>query len=393
LTIRIAVAVSHPIQHFAPQFRSWAKREDVELHVFFASSAGSVPYADHGFGRIIEWGASVTEGYSHTFVNDDSSSPRLLDRSLDGPAVEQMLDFFDPDVVLVFGHAHAFERRVRAWGINSNTLLAYISDSESRHRDSLIRTHGRRLFLRQYLKAFSIFLTVGDANETFYRSAGVSSGNFIRAGFPIDFELFDEAIAQRDELRESTRAHLGVASDDVVVLSVGKLIPRKRHIDLLNACVSLGADSKVRPVIVGSGPDMPQLDSFVAGSRFRHRVLAGFVAPDKLLSFYLAADIYVHPALVDPHPLSVSEALYAGLPLVVSSTIGSWGPTDEVQDGHNGFVYKCQDTSQLAQHLNRLAGSDTLRSRFGEESSRLGRGFQERAHTTVIDQLIGFLGS
>ena len=60
---------------------------------------------------------------------------------------------------------------------------------------------------------------------------------------------------------------------------------------------------------------------------------------------YCAADVYVHCSDNEPHSLAITEAIYCGLPVVLSDRCGSYGPTDDVQPGINGFVYRCGDVA------------------------------------------------
>ena len=53
--LRVAVVVSHPIQHFCPRYLSWAKLPNVDLKVFFASDYGLSTYGDAGFDRDVKW--------------------------------------------------------------------------------------------------------------------------------------------------------------------------------------------------------------------------------------------------------------------------------------------------------------------------------------------------
>ncbi len=53
--LRIAIVISHPIQHFCPQYVSFTQNKNVELKVFFASTLGYKKYVDVNFGKEISW--------------------------------------------------------------------------------------------------------------------------------------------------------------------------------------------------------------------------------------------------------------------------------------------------------------------------------------------------
>ncbi len=46
---KLAVVISHPIQHFAPLFRDLAKQPELELRVFYCCDWGISQYADPGW--------------------------------------------------------------------------------------------------------------------------------------------------------------------------------------------------------------------------------------------------------------------------------------------------------------------------------------------------------
>ena len=62
--LRVAIVVSHPIQHFCPQYVSFAKNKNIELKVFFASALGYKKYADANFKKEISWGNLQLEKFN-----------------------------------------------------------------------------------------------------------------------------------------------------------------------------------------------------------------------------------------------------------------------------------------------------------------------------------------
>src|ERR1700753_1288683 len=65
---RIAIVGSHPIQYFAPWFRSLAATPGVVLKVFFCSNWGAENYHDPQFGIKVKWDIPLLEGYDWEFL-------------------------------------------------------------------------------------------------------------------------------------------------------------------------------------------------------------------------------------------------------------------------------------------------------------------------------------
>ena len=98
---------------------------------------------------------------------------------------------------------------------------------------------------------------------------------------------------------------------------------------------------------------------------------------------YAASDVYIHPAKYEPHSLSISEATYMGCPIIVSNTTGSWGESDDVQFGKNGYVYEHGNIVELKNLILKLS-DDRLRDEFSNYSIKISREFQYKSHNKFL---------
>src|ERR1700744_2770781 len=130
--MKLAIIISHPIQHFCPQYASLAKRPDLQVKVFFASTLGYKQYMDANFGRPIAWNNLRLEEFDHEFLNGGEALP--ADKHLDAPALGKALEAFAPELVLLHGYFQKYQRRAYRWARRHAVPLAYISDSERRHK-------------------------------------------------------------------------------------------------------------------------------------------------------------------------------------------------------------------------------------------------------------------
>jgi glycosyltransferase involved in cell wall biosynthesis len=111
-------------------------------------------------------------------------------------------------------------------------------------------------------------------------------------------------------------------------------------------------------------------------------LLAGFVNVDRLPDHFAAADVLVHPASRDPHPLICSEAAAIGLPMILSDRVGTIGPTDISRRDENALVYPCGDVPALADCIVRLADDPKLLEKMSEASLRI---FDECSLTASVE--------
>ena len=68
--IRVAIIISHPIQHFVHLYKVLAKQEGIELKVFFASKIGLNSYFDKDMAVEIKWAIDLLGGYEYEFLSE-----------------------------------------------------------------------------------------------------------------------------------------------------------------------------------------------------------------------------------------------------------------------------------------------------------------------------------
>src|SRR5260370_22018782 len=126
---RLAVLLSHPIQHFAPWHREAAGRTDIDLRVFFYCDWGIKEYFDPDFGQPVQWDIPLLEGYQHQFLTLEQRPTQLDFSELDNPDLDAALDRFQPDVLNVFGYSYASCWRPLLWARRHNKPVVLHSDS------------------------------------------------------------------------------------------------------------------------------------------------------------------------------------------------------------------------------------------------------------------------
>ena len=386
---RVAVVVSHPIQHFCPQYSSWARLPDVDLKVFFGSRRGLDPYVDPHFGSSVQWPSLVLD-FTHEFLQGPGQ--QAIGVSVDPPPLARRLESFDPDVLIVYGYSQRLQRHARRWAVGAKVAVLMVSDSELHSQRGLTKQLAKALVLPRIFRKAALFLTVGDANEAYYRRYGVDDRRFVRCFFPIDRLAYDAVLADKEAARARVRTRHGIPESHLVVLNVGKLIPRKRQKDLVAVSNRLrGLRQDVTMVLAGSGPDQPELQRSAGALGAGGVLFAGFVPPDVLTEYYCAADVYAHCSEHEPHSLAISEGIYCGLPILLSDRCGSYGPTDDVRFGSNGLVFRCGDTDDLFNKLSTLIEDSVLRHAMSRASARIGRAHQELAHGQALEQALRIL--
>ena len=162
-------------------------------------------------------------------------------------------------------------------------------------------------------------------------------------------------------LRRLTRAALGLPEEALVLMYVGRLNPEKNLPFLLRAFFGVAT---VRPevvlALVGDGADRDDLRDQVERSGLAHRVyFCGKAAYDQVPDYLALADVFVTASQTEVHPLSVIEAMAAGLPVL---GMDSAGVSDTITDGVDGLISP-PDLAAFTARLMRLVMEPETRQR------------------------------
>jgi glycosyltransferase involved in cell wall biosynthesis len=143
-----------------------------------------------------------------------------------------------------------------------------------------------------------------------------------------------------------------------IILFTGKVSRRKGVLNLLAAHRLLKQPHQL--ILVGDGELRPAIMK-------DNIVVTGFINYREIPRFYWRSDIFVLPSLYEPWGLSVNEACAAGLPVVVSDACGC---AQDLVNG-NGFIFPAGNVKALAECLDTLLASSTLRKRMGARSKEI----------------------
>ncbi len=146
-----------------------------------------------------------------------------------------------------------------------------------------------------------------------------------------------------------------------VVLFIGRMGRRKGTYDLIEAAARLRhLDFNLQ--LYGDG-DVDLIRKLVLEQGLQDKVgVNGWISHDAVFSLYAKADLLVLPSYAEGMPMSVLEAIGAGLP-VISTFAG--GTPEIIADGVNGFLIKPGDIDALADRLKSLIEDTGMRERMG----------------------------
>lgn len=348
---RVAIVISHPIQHFVHLYKALAKQDSIELKVFFAAKIGIKPYFDKDMNTEIQWASDLLTGYDHAFLPEADEIKETGFWLINNPSIISELNKYQPDVLQLHGYAQLTLLRALLWSKIKHIPVLLWSDSSLLFKRAPWKQFLKDQLLPKLLNLFHGVLSTGDNNAAYYQHYGVKPSHIFRCPFTVDETLLVRANTEKSMRRRQLRAKYGIAEDEVVLLFVGKLAPWKRPQDVLGALPlaqkELGSSVKLVAFFAGNGVLLDELEAQVALHNLR-AIFAGFINVDVLPSIYAMADVLVFPSEREPYGLSAREAIYLGLPLIVSDQIGCIGPTDAARPEQNALIYPSMHVEALA---------------------------------------------
>jgi teichuronic acid biosynthesis glycosyltransferase TuaC len=173
----------------------------------------------------------------------------------------------------------------------------------------------------------------------------------------------------KTEVRNQIRSELGAKENQIIVLSIGRVVRDKGIFELLDA-LSLAAtkDLRIICVSVGSTPDLDETNAVqkkldqTPCLKERVRFLPS-CTPDKVWEYLCAADIFAFPSHEEGMPNSLLEAMAMGVPSIAFAI----PPVLEIEAGTGGLVaVPPLDSALFSEAILHLSASPDERARIGE---------------------------
>lgn len=169
-------------------------------------------------------------------------------------------------------------------------------------------------------------------------------------------------------LTEQTRLRLGV--EDVFILFVGTIEPRKNLITLLRAFAEVLKNTDLRPQLVIAGQEgwlVGETLNYVHGEGLSERIkFTGYVSERDLRALYASCAVCVYPSLYEGFGLPPLEAMACGAPVIASDV-----PSLAETVGKAALLVPPTDVQKLAQSLVEVISDEGKRDYF----SRAGLGW------------------
>jgi glycosyltransferase involved in cell wall biosynthesis len=185
------------------------------------------------------------------------------------------------------------------------------------------------------------------------------------------------------DARREVREQFGISADAPVIGVAARLSPQKGLNYLIDALPAILARvANLHVLLVGDGPLQASLQEQVDQLQLTDRV--HFAGYRRDVPRYLSAlDVFVLPSLFEGLPLSILEAMAAGLPVVATNVDGT---PEAVEHDVTGKLVPPADPPALADAVLEILGEPGLAAQMGGAGRERARDFSE---SVLLDRITG----
>jgi len=360
--IRVAAVFPEPTPYRAPLLDRVAALDGIDLSVIYAADtvAARTWQVEPEHAAVFLRGMRVP-GAKQVLHHDYPVTPGVVGA----------LERANPDVVVVSGWSTFAAQGAIAWSRLHGIPYVLVVESHDEGPRAGWRRRVKGTVVPPIVRGASGALVTGTLARRSMIDRGARPEDVHVFANTIDVERFGARAAELAPRRYDLRAELDVADDDVLVVSVARLVREKGHDVLLHA-VAEADDTRVVLALVGEGPERARLRRLADELGVR-LVLTGDRPWERVVETYVAADVFALLSEREPWAVVVNEAAACGLPLVLSDRVGA--APDLLEDGENGYLVAAGDIAAAAIALRRLAGDVEERRRLGARSHELVQGW------------------
>lgn len=229
---------------------------------------------------------------------------------------------------------------------------------------------------RDAYEHFGGFVVPGTRADDYARA--LSGRRSIRLPNTVDESLFRDRVSAMRANREATRASWDLG-EELVLLWPTRLVQAKGVVPFLEAIRGVAGEFTL--LVAGDGVLASEVAACIRKHGLGDRVrLIGKASQEQMLELYSVSDALLLASLFDPYPLSTIEALWSGLPLLLSERVGSVPEVLEV--GSNGWSFDPSRPERVEEALAALL--EAGRSRLEAMGSRSREMARERFETADV---------
>lgn len=362
---RLAIVTSHPIQYNAPWFALLSKSEGIHVKVFYTwGQLQSELKFDPGFGKTVQWDIPLLEGYEYTFVDNVARAPGSHHRKgIINPSLNREIEQWEADAMLIFGWNFISHLKCIRY-FHKKIPVLFRGDSTLLDEKSGIKTSIRRIFLKWVYSKIDVAFYAGTNNKKYFLAHGLKNKQLVFAPHSVDNHRFAEPNELYQQQAKALRKQLGIETQDIVLLFVGKMEQKKNPFFLVELLKRHG-NPRLKVLFVGNGALENRLK--ISASNDKRIIMLNFQNQQQMPVIYRVADLVVLPSTGpgETWGMVLNEAMACGKAVASSPGVGA---TVDLVHERNGVVINFDDTTVIDGLVEKALQNSFVLQQMGQHS-------------------------
>ncbi|PIT92532.1 MAG: hypothetical protein COU08_01800 [Candidatus Harrisonbacteria bacterium CG10_big_fil_rev_8_21_14_0_10_42_17] len=193
----------------------------------------------------------------------------------------------------------------------------------------------------------------------------------------------NESGIKKEEIREK----IGIAKNNFLLVSTGRLVPWKGFATVIDTVQELRQKKKeIQLFIIGDGPDKEKLQQRIKEKNAEQYIFLIGRMPKKTLAQYIeASDIFVLNTAYEGFSHQLIEAMQLGC-AIITTRVG--GNEELIKNGKTGILIEYNKKEELRNNINKLIESRTMRNKLGENAKEESKQYSGEAMIEATNKLL-----
>jgi glycosyltransferase EpsD len=343
----VANIAKHIIRFHLPYLK-WFQENGYETHVA-ANGSESIPYCDVQHNIPIQ-----RSPFSFKNIENHFELKKIIDTN---------------NFQIVHGHTPMGGVLARTASINARkngTKVLYTAHGFHFYKGSSLLNWILYYPIEKYLSKYSdCIITINKEDfELLDKSGFKSKSNYLINGIGIDTNRFENIDLER---KMEIRIKNNFSENDFILLYVAELIPRKNHEFIINSALNLVAKlPNIKILFAGRGILAETLKKLIDKNKLTDNIIfLGF--RNDIDELIVMSDVGISASKQEGLGLNLAEEMICGLPVVATVDRGH---KEMVIQGHNGFLFKQNNTQEFVKYILYLYENPNKRIEMGLNSCK-----------------------
>ena len=247
-----------------------------------------------------------------------------------------------------------------------------------------------REFIRKIIyKRFNGFWYAGQLSKQFIESYCGTGKEMCFVPNLIEEVKYEEASRITKIEKDKLKLKYGIKNNKVIFICPARLSYVKGIDKFISIFAKCSKRNEAIILVAGEGEMREIIEKQVKELKLDVQLL-GFRDQESIIDLYSISDVFLLPSLSDPNPLTCIEALWSGLPLLISEHCGNY--PEIVKQGKNGYVFSYKEENKLIEYLDLLiTASDDWKIKASQTSKKIAE--EKYLSRLVVKRLINYYHS